>query len=250
MLAGQGWSTHVIYHALAASFPIDAVVLESKVSTRLLLQRRVKKLGLPVVAGQVLFMAAIVPLLARSSGERIRQIIRDHQLETGEIPADKLVPVDSVNSAVVIQELRRRAPSVVVVNGTRIIGKEVLTSTGAVFINIHAGITPEYRGVHGAYWALASGDTANCGVTIHRVDTGIDTGPVIAQAAICPTPFDNFVTYPWLQVAAAVAPLRQAVQQALAGNLEYLPRTASKSRLWSHPTAWQYLKNYALRRVR
>ena len=64
-----------------------------------------------------------------------------------------------------------------------------------------AGITPLYRGVHGAYWALAEGRRDLCGVTVHRVDAGIDTGEVLAQVLIDPTPQDNFVTYPWLQVA-------------------------------------------------
>src|SRR5438093_9923670 len=46
----------------------------------------------------------------------------------------------------------------VVVNGTRIISEAVLTASDAVFINMHAGITPKYRGVHGGYWALYNGD--------------------------------------------------------------------------------------------
>ena len=34
-----------------------------------------------------------------------------------------------------------------------------------------------------------------CGVTIHLVDAGIDTGAVLAQAPICPSPRDNFTTW-------------------------------------------------------
>ena len=45
-----------------------------------------------------------------------------------------------------------------VVNGTRILSRRMLESIDAVFLNMHVGITPKYRGVHGGYWALANGD--------------------------------------------------------------------------------------------
>jgi methionyl-tRNA formyltransferase len=41
-------------------------------------------------------------------------------------------------------------------------------------------------------------------VTVHLLDEGIDTGPVVAQARVEPTPDDNFATYPLLQLATAL----------------------------------------------
>jgi folate-dependent phosphoribosylglycinamide formyltransferase PurN len=67
-------------------------------------------------------------------------------------------------------------PDLVIVNGTRIISKKVLSSINSKFVNIHVGITPKYRGVHGTYWALVNNDVENSGVTVHFVDEGIDTG--------------------------------------------------------------------------
>jgi phosphoribosylglycinamide formyltransferase 1 len=87
--------------------------------------------------------------------------------------------VPSVNSNVGRALLRKLAPYVLLVIGTRIIGNETLHALDAPFINYHAGITPKYRGVHGAYWACVEGDTEHCGVSVHLVDTGIDTGPVL-----------------------------------------------------------------------
>ena len=43
-------------------------------------------------------------------------------------------------------------------------------------INMHAGITLRYRGVHGGYWALAEQHPEWVGTTVHLVDPGIDTG--------------------------------------------------------------------------
>lgn len=250
MLVGRGQSSAVLYNALAEAFPIGAVICEEKVGARVLLRRRMKRLGLGVVAGQLGFKAAVLPVVRCFSRRRARQIIWENRLNTAAIPEDTITPVVSVNSEPTIATLERLAPRVVVVNGTRIIDAKTLKCVDAVFINTHVGITPLYRGVHGGYWALASDDARHCGVTVHRVDTGIDTGSIIAQATIQPTREDTFATYPLLQMAAAIPLVKQAVCDALAGTLSYRPAPEGTSRLWSHPTAWQYIKTYVARGVR
>ena len=122
----------------------------------------------------------------------------------------------------------RAGAAVVVVNGTRIIARRVLEASDAVFINTHCGITPEYRGVHGGYWALYRSDPENCGVTVHLVDPGIDTGGILAQQRIEPGPHDNFVTYPYLQLAAGLPLLVEAVGSALEGR--HIPRDSGCGR--------------------
>jgi methionyl-tRNA formyltransferase len=73
------------------------------------------------------------------------------------------------------------------------------------------GITPEYRGVYGAYWALLNNDVENCGVTIHKVDKGIDTGALIKQAVIQIGNRDNFKTYPVHQYGVAIGLMKQTL---------------------------------------
>ena len=62
--------------------------------------------------------------------------------------------------------------------------------------------------MHGGYWALVSGHPEACGVTVHLVDEGIDSGGILAQSVITPGPADCFVTYPLMQlgVGLPVAP--------------------------------------------
>ena len=43
---------------------------------------------------------------------------------------------------------------------------------------LHPGICPEYRNAHGAFWALARRDLDKVGLTLLRIDKGVDTGPV------------------------------------------------------------------------
>lgn len=48
---------------------------------------------------------------------------------------------------------------------------------------LHPGICPLYRNAHGCFWALADRDLANVGMTLLRIDEGIDTGPMYLQAS-------------------------------------------------------------------
>ncbi len=60
----------------------------------------------------------------------------------------------------------------------RIIGAELIDQTR--ILNLHLGKLPEYRGMRPVNWALKNGESV-AGVTLHEVDEGIDTGPIVAQ---------------------------------------------------------------------
>ncbi len=241
MLAGQGESTAIVYHALAKHFPIDAVIVENAVALTRLLMRRVRKIGPRRVFGQVLFGALACPYLRAEARRRSLEIKAQGDLDPSPIEEARLVRIPSVNSDEAIQALARLDPRVVVVNGTRIISRRTLASSPATFINMHAGVTPGYRGVHGAYWALYEDNRHSCGVTVHVVDAGIDTGSILARALIEPGARDNFVTYPLLQLAAGLPQLIGAVRNALENRTQPLDVAPLPSKLWSHPTLWQYL---------
>jgi folate-dependent phosphoribosylglycinamide formyltransferase PurN len=243
LLIDNNEQSRIIYHALANEFSIGAVVREGKVARSTFLKRRLRKLGWCTLLGQVVFATCIVPWLRREAAGREADILQEYGMDEGPIPEECMVDVASVNDDRTVALLRELSPRVVVVNGTRILEERLLNAVDAVFLNTHVGITPLYRGVHGGYWALVARDPEHCGVTIHQIDKGIDTGAIVAQALINPTSADNFSTYPLLQIANAIPLLRQAIRDAFDVNLETLPAPVGKSRLWSHPTAYQYLKH-------
>ncbi|SMB89583.1 formyl transferase domain protein [Hymenobacter roseosalivarius DSM 11622] len=250
VLAGPGKSTDILFHALDREFGVQRIIVETPVSQKQLLKRRGEKLGWSVVVGQILFKLLIAKPLEAFSQGRLHAIRTKEHLDDRPIPEDRISRVASVNSAGCIEELQRLQPDVVVVNGTRIIAKKALMSVPCRFINTHAGITPLYRGVHGGYWALANNDQTHCGVSVHLVDSGIDTGGIIAQALIHPTPEDNFVTYPLLQLAAGLPLLMQAIRDVLKGEVKLRPAPEGGSRLWSHPTLLEYLGAYSRSGIR
>ncbi len=216
------------------------MIIEQPVDKKTFIKKRVKKLGLVKVAGQVLFQLAIVPFLTRGSKKRKQEIIQQFSLDESAIPDVVIKHVFSVNTDETLALLQQLQPDLVIVNGTRIITKRILNAVSCRFINMHAGITPKYRGSHGSYWAYANDDEENSGVTVHLVDTGIDTGSILYQAVIKATKQDNFTTYPVLQLAAGLPLLIKAVNDALDNTITTTGGT-KESGLWHHPTLWGYL---------
>ncbi|OFW61885.1 MAG: hypothetical protein A2133_03010 [Actinobacteria bacterium RBG_16_64_13] len=244
MVAGRSESSYIVYNELAKhGLRPDRVFLENDgaAGSYAFLRRRIKRLGLVTVVGQLLFRLGIVPVLMISSRRRINFLKQSLSLDATPIDEKRITPVRSVNSAQVIDHLGELRPRVVVINGTRILSAEVLRSAPSVFLNMHLGVTPMYRGVYGAYWALAERKPESCGVTVHLVDDGIDTGRILGQALISPTKEDNVVTYPLLQLATGLPILVKGVKDASTDNMELRPYPSGESQLRSHPTLWTYI---------
>ena len=242
MLGVDGDSTRIVYNRLAKEFGQFQIIIESPVSRMTLLRTRIRKLGLPAALSQIAFLTLIRPLLERSGKRRIENIKSEFELDSSPVPLNRVLQVPSINAPETMEQIKRIDPKVIVVNGTRIIARTVLGCTAAPFINTHSGITPQYRGAHGGYWALYNDDLENCGVTVHLVDPGIDTGNIVDRALIKPTNDDSFVTYPYLQIAAGLPILIGAVRGGLDDTLKARPSAAGKSAVWYHPGFFQYLR--------
>ncbi len=250
MLAGEGSSTNAVFNELDKSFGVEVVVIEKREPFRVFLKRRVKKLGIIKVLGQILFKVYESSVLNLVSKRRQEQIINNGLINFEKIPTEKMIKVNSINSDEVVELIKLQSPDLIVINGTRIISKKVLKSIDCKFINIHAGITPKYRGVHGGYWALVNNDLDNCGVTVHYVNEGIDTGDILAQENIQVTQGDNFTTLPLLQLELGIQLLGDIVSRIL--NEERIQATVGvgESKLYFHPSLWEYFYYRFVRNVK
>jgi phosphoribosylglycinamide formyltransferase-1 len=65
----------------------------------------------------------------------------------------------------------------------RILSQDFLARFPGRVVNTHPALLPSFPGAHAVADALAYGVRVS-GVTVHFVDEGVDTGPVIAQAAV------------------------------------------------------------------
>lgn len=249
ILGTPGPATNILYHALFNDCREILVIVEKRQSKVELVRRRIRRLGWSTVIGQLFFQVMVQPFVHSFSGKQWNSILRKQQLNSEPIPAECTVQIATANSKECIHRIQQFKPEIVLLSGTRILKKEVLDQIKCPIVNIHAGITPTYRGVHGAYWALINNDLEQCGATLHFVDSGIDTGGIIDQATIEPEKNDNFSTYPLLQLAAGLKLLKESLSEIVSGKVQTQP-ASGKSRLWHHPTALTYLKNRWLKGVK
>jgi len=90
-----------------------------------------------------------------------------------------------------VEQLRALAPDVMVIwSYSMILPKSVIDVPRRGCVNLHGGLLPHYRGPHVMQWAIINGETET-GVTLHYVDAGIDTGPVIAEERFPIEPEDD-----------------------------------------------------------
>jgi phosphoribosylglycinamide formyltransferase-1 len=82
-------------------------------------------------------------------------------------------------------------PDLVVSAGfMKIVGPAVLAAFGGRLINTHPALLPAFPGAHAVRDALAAGVDVT-GATVHLVDAGVDTGPVLAQREVAVVPGDD-----------------------------------------------------------
>ncbi|NAZ83138.1 phosphoribosylglycinamide formyltransferase [Kineococcus sp. R8] len=82
-------------------------------------------------------------------------------------------------------------PGLVVLAGfMRIVGAPLLEAFGGRTLNTHPALLPCFPGAHGVADALAHGVRVT-GCTVHLVDAGVDTGPILDQAAVRVRPDDD-----------------------------------------------------------
>jgi phosphoribosylglycinamide formyltransferase-1 len=93
--------------------------------------------------------------------------------------------------AALAKAVAEHRPDLVVSAGfMKILGPGFLAGVGAPMINTHPALLPSFPGTHGVADALAYGVKLT-GATVHIVDEGMDTGPVLAQAAVAVEPDDT-----------------------------------------------------------
>ncbi|WP_308470061.1 phosphoribosylglycinamide formyltransferase [Kineococcus rubinsiae] len=82
-------------------------------------------------------------------------------------------------------------PGLVVLAGfMRIVGAPLLDAFGGRILNTHPALLPAFPGAHAVPDALAHGVRVT-GCTVHLVDAGVDTGPILDQAAVRVLPGDD-----------------------------------------------------------
>jgi len=83
------------------------------------------------------------------------------------------------NSPDSIKQLRAWSPDLIIFTGGNILRRQLLEVPRLGVLNVHLGMLPEVRGMSTPEWSLLN--NIPVGVTIHYIDGGIDTGPILQR---------------------------------------------------------------------
>lgn len=113
---------------------------------------------------------------------------------------DLVIEVPHINHPDVVALADKLRPDVIAVFGTSLIKGELLEKGRLGIINLHGGLSPHYRGADCTFWALHNGEPDQVGCTLHFIDTGIDTGNLIAYVSPEVKEGDDELTLFWRAV--------------------------------------------------
>jgi folate-dependent phosphoribosylglycinamide formyltransferase PurN len=158
-------------------------------------------------------------------------------------PSARILDTPSPNSAAALRLLEDIQPDFVVARCKNILREEVFrTALQGTFV-MHPGVCPEYRNAHGCFWALAQRDLANVGMTLLRIDAGVDTGPVYGyfrcrfdERRESHIVIQNRVVFDNLDA------LRAKFEEILSGQAQTIDTAGRASRAWGQPWLTSYVR--------
>jgi methionyl-tRNA formyltransferase len=117
--------------------------------------------------------------------------------------------------------------AIIVVGYGRIIPRWMLDLPPLGNINLHASLLPKYRGAAPIQWAIANGETVT-GVTIMRIDAGLDTGDILLWREDSIAPYDTAQTVAPRLSAMGARLMVETLQRLQAGSIQ--PRAQDHAR--------------------
>lgn len=125
-----------------------------------------------------------------------------------------------------LAQLRAAAPAlIVVVAYGQLLPPALLAMPALGCLNVHASLLPRYRGAAPIQWAILNGDTET-GVTIMKIDEGLDTGDMLTRAATPILPTDDAHSLHGRLAALGAGLLVRTIEEYVAGRIAPQPQPA------------------------
>lgn len=170
---------------------------------------------LKVMTGVGAEVVAVVFPSARSEDQRVSQVRAEVQQRGHPV----LTQPPGTAAEPFVAELRDRDPDIGVVwSYPMILPPQVLLIPRLGCVNLHPARLPQYRGTNVIQWTLINGES-HTAMTLHQMDHGLDTGPILAQSQFEISPNDDLVTLMRRSKTQGEALLARAWQRLVRGEI-------------------------------
>ena len=220
------------------------VIREKQVRRWKRVRREVKRVGLLRFVDVLAMRLYYYVVLARKDGRWAASALESLRSRYPPIPPQTAVLVTpSPNSDEAKRFLQGVAPDIVVARCKVILRPEIYTIPSRGTFVFHAGVCPEYRNAHGCFWALANNDLQRVGMTLLRIDVGVDTGPVYGYFSYAYDEVrESHIVISHRVVLENLDALKEALRAVFAGTAEPIDTSGRSSAAWGQPWLTRYLR--------
>lgn len=134
--------------------------------------------------------AAVAVVISDRPAAPVLHIAREHRVEALVLDPKQHPSRESHEKAVIGALEERRVGLVCLAGYMRLLSAGFVTHFAGRMLNVHPSLLPAFPGLHPHRQALAHGVRVS-GATVHFVDEGVDTGPIVLQAAVPVRPDDS-----------------------------------------------------------
>jgi len=208
-------------------------------------RREIRRVGWLRFVDVVAFRAFARLRLARRDAawkeSELRRLRQRYPADLGSVPSIVVSSPNSDESRTFIERLR---PDIAIARCKVILKRAIFEVPRAGTFVLHPGICPEYRNAHGCFWALARRDLHRVGMTLLRVDPGVDTGPIFLHGTY---DFDEVAESHSIIQYRAVFENLDAIGAVLTSlcrgeHVEPVNTDGRESAVWGQPRLTTYLR--------
>lgn len=212
--------------------------------TKTRVRSEVKRIGLLRFADVLAFRVYYGLTQARRDAAWLRDRLNRLAAAYPPLAADvEILRTPDPNAPEVEAFLKRLEPDMVLARCKRILKERIFSVPRLGTYVLHPGVCPEYRNAHGAFWALANRDLDRVGLTLLRIDKGVDTGPVYGYYSY---PFDevheSHIVIMTRLVLDNLDALRDKWLEIYRGDARTIDTRGRASGVWGQPWLTRYLR--------
>lgn len=181
-------------------------------------------------------------LAAKDESWRAAEIERFKKIypELNNVPA---LVTHSPNSPEAEKFLTDAGADIMVARCKTILKKNIFTLAKTATVVFHPGVCPEYRNAHGCFWALAREDYEKVGMTILKIDEGVDTGPTFGYYSYdYDAKRESHVRIQTRVVTENLPALQAKLEEIHARKARSLDVSGRQSNVWGQPWLTEYFK--------
>jgi hypothetical protein len=225
-----------------STFAGTVVVREPASRKRQRIRREIQRVGFWRFLDVLAFRLHYALVTARADQDWERSAVQRLRAAFPNRPAAPEVVVTSPNSDAAERFIRDCQPDLVVARCKTLLKEQVFSIPRLGTFVMHPGICPEYRNAHGCFWARAAGDHSNIGMTLLKIDRGVDTGPVFGYFRVTPERGESHVVTQHRVVLDHLDPIRDTLIDIGEGTATPLEIAGRRSATWGQPWLTAHLK--------